>query len=143
MSLHPPHLPEPIPISTVQQQTPHRRDDIEVVEQEVDVQVGLAVEPTLGLVMARAVVAEGGPSAQTANGARVTKAVQAANVRVPVWSDDSWTFYQDQLAACQVAFCHQVPHSIISLRAAHITSLTYSRLSSLRHLLHSHRGSLG
>lgn len=44
-----------------------------------------------------------------ANGARVTKAVQAANVRVPVWSDDGWTFYQDQLAACQVAFCHQVP----------------------------------
>lgn len=67
MCLHPSHLPEPIPISTVQQQTPNRRDDIEVVEQEVDVQVGLAVEATLGLVMAGAVVAEGGPSTQTIN----------------------------------------------------------------------------
>uniref|UniRef100_A0A8D8FBB0 (northern house mosquito) hypothetical protein n=1 Tax=Culex pipiens TaxID=7175 RepID=A0A8D8FBB0_CULPI len=116
MSLHPPHLPEPVPIGTVQQQTPHRRDDIEVVEQEVDVQVGLSIEATLGLVMAGAVVAKGGPPAQTANGARVTKAVQAANVRVPVWSDDSWTFYQDQLAACQVAFCHQVPAQPIRLQ---------------------------
>lgn len=67
VGLHPAHLVEPIPVGTVQQQTPHRRDDIEVVEQEVDVQVGLAVEATLGLVMAGAVVAKGGPSAEAIN----------------------------------------------------------------------------